>query len=848
MNDIKQRVERGLDVLDAGLPLIHIVDEIIREYPDPFMLASDHAARILHEQTGKPSDPRFVWWHQFDRVTSDRQSFNGWQHSDAPQKSMLLSELVIQRFDLRFQQAPDELDLYGGFYRQGPHARRFDAHNEVPMLASKVQEALWTLDFSVGYRQAITRFWTNYGGYYRVLAKVNLLGQAAVCKRDGLITDADWTRLRDLCSDGLAANELPTLAKLQRDSTGTPLTASRYVLGQDDRGCLCSLQAADGRVFLYLPWSYQAFRAFDSMLAMAGWLRRDLQDADKLQAYTVAAFTNTYDPAHDRMVRTHLKSIADSASDAAAEQLLGFLKQPLGVDVFTYLANLASFEMHRHAASMLDNSRLRKSLWSGYLAAFFKVAGGLAPLGWPVSLTLLGAGIGKVALDVDAALHATDEQTRKGALREAMLDSLFSALSMADVAFQTSFASLAHEAPPHEVKADLQNWGVARYSSLPMEELETNQLLTGEVVQAGRLRGISIHSDGSCWIVLSGLSYRVRYSQQLNVWLVVPADNPYAFSPLHPVRLNEVGEWQLLVPAQLQGGSPAPIKDVPVTQSAFWDTYTSLDGVQNKRLSTGALVRQKEVLAEADIHSFEEGQEPDLDSHGLDCRLVDGVPQYSYRYGRQYFNTMLEYYTNEESRINDVFRYGRYGHDDADDYIRDLADTLEPLPKSNAVTLYRGGHASRGTSGAPYRLGLLEVGDVLVNTDMTSFTENPYRVIDFASTLSAQGSTLPPRVFDDTSVIFELPAGRYQGGTPISPFSVYWDEAETLFQPGNYFRIDSLKQVYGEHYHFIHVLLSKTVKPAAGPVYDLRTGLLFDLDAYRARFKTPALVQRFFPD
>ncbi|MGB8973759.1 MAG: hypothetical protein WCC62_14630, partial [Pseudomonas capeferrum] len=91
-------------------------------------------------------------------------------------------------------------------------------------------------------------------------------------------------------------------------------------------------------------------------------------------------------------------------------------------------------------------------------------------------------------------------------------------------------------------------------------------------------------------------------------------------------------------------------------------------------------------------------------------------------------------------------------------------------------------------------------------------------------------------------------AGEYHGATPISAFSSFPEEVETLFLPGNYFRIDGLQQVYGDNYRFIKVTLKQTIRPALGPVYDLRTGLDFDLAEYRAQVRTPALVDRFFPE
>ncbi|QVM92671.1 hypothetical protein JYG34_06465 [Pseudomonas entomophila] len=847
MSTIKERVERSLAALDAGRPLAALVEEIIREYPDPYLLAYREAARLLVKHTGKAMDPRFVWWHQFDRGSSSTLTFNGWKHSGAPAKSMRLVELVIQRFDVQFQDAPDQLDQIGGFYRQGARVGQFDERNEVRLLGREVQKDLWALDFAEVYRAAIERFWSEYGLHFRVVAKVSLLGQAAKALDSGLISQLDWLRLRAVAADGLTTGVLPTLALLQQDATRSPLTVSRYVFGEADRGSLYRLTAADGRVVLYMPWSDEAVRGFDSELSMARWLRQHLQSAQALQAFVEGAHANPRDDTGRRLIKVHLQGVADSRSDEMAVVALSLFKREPGKTLFEVLVDQVSIEMQQTAEVIQSNADLRKAMWRGYLSAFLKVFGGFAPLGWPMSLTLLGAGVGKVGLDVDAAADAVDAQARHSALRDAMLDSLYTALNMVDISFTSSFALLAYEAPPHEFRASLGLWHEVRSATLPVEGLEANTLVASELVQSGRLRGVRVGNDGSCWITLNGLIYRVRYSHELSVWLIVPPDSPFAFTALHPVRLSDEGQWELLEPPRLLAGAPPAPAELPSLRAELWDTYCRIDQQESARLSTKAIVRQKDVLISAGVVEIPPGQVYDLDSLGLPCVLVAGKPVYSYREGRQFSNALIEDYTHHASKVNDVFRYGTYAHPDMDDYISRLADTLEALPKNNAVTLYRGGNAERGTGGAGYRSGRLQVGDILVNTDLSSFTENPYKASEFASTGSGEEEGGAMRTFDDSSVIFELPAQRYQGGTPISPFSVYPMEAETLFLPGHYFRIEGLQQVYGEGYRFIHVQLVRVAEPGTAIVHDLRTGQPFNLEAYRGRFRNQAVVDRFFP-
>ncbi|MFJ4458390.1 dermonecrotic toxin domain-containing protein [Pseudomonas sp. NPDC089392] len=847
MSELEEQTRRNLETAGAAIPLIRLADEVLRDFPDPYLLASRQAEQIVRKHTGRAMDPRFVWWHQFNSESSSNRTFTGWQHSGPPQKSLVLTELVIERFDVYFQDAVDELDLRGGFYWQGPHAPDYNERNEIRMLGSAVQKDLWALDFAALYRQAVEQFWVTHGASFRILTKANLLGEGVRALNAGRITQFDWLRLRAMVSDMLADDDLPTLEKLGRDSSSHPWTVYRYVFGSGDRGGLFTLHTQGGRVLAYLPWHSEALRAFDSELAMARWFVAQVQSPQALDSFVAGVHSNPHDAERRQLIRVHLKGIADSRSDESALVALKLFERRINGDIFTCLADQAGTEMRRNAQLMRDNASLRKAMLSGYLSAFLGVFGSFVALGWPLSLIALGASAGKVALDIDQALSAPDEQTRKGALRSAVLDSLFASLNLLDVTLQSSLASVAGQAPPHETGVSLEHWQVSESATLQVEGQESNAVLDGAVGQAGLLRGIRLTGDGKCWITLNGLSYRVRYSHELAVWLVVPADNPFAFAPLNPVRLNAAGEWELLVPPRLLGGSPPAAEGMPSTTSPFWDTYASIDEARSTLAAERALQRQKALLEKWPVAELQRGGAPDVDARGMDCVRVGDNHHYSYRYANEYFNALIEWYTSNESTVNDVFRAGRYQYGDEDSYISDLADSLDHLPKSDEVTLYRGGHSSRGTSGEYYRNGHLRVGDVLVNTDLTSFTENPYKVTEFACLPFSQAPGGLPGLFDDSSVVFELTAGRYRGATPISAFSIYWKEGESLFLPGHYFRIEGLEQVYGEHYRFIKVTLGQTSKPVSGPVYDLRTGLPFNEAAYRAQFRTPALVERFFP-
>ncbi|WP_434729191.1 dermonecrotic toxin domain-containing protein [Pseudomonas soli] len=849
MTPLEQTLCHNLQVLGTGHALARLVDDVLRDYPDPYELALRNAQAILQRHTGKKLDPERVWWHQFNHASSSSRSFTGWVHSGPPGRSMGLLQLMIQRFDLPFQDASDELDVYGGFYRQGPGAAWYDERNEVRLLARDVQADFWALDLGAKHCEQVATFWSRHAENFRVLAKINLLAQIAVARDAGRLAPDDAQCLRQMADQHLTAiGVAPTLEGLRRHAM-TPITASWFAVGGSDRAAITCLRLSGTRVVVYLPWAQEVLRAFETPLAMAAWLRQQLQDG-QLRAGYLGALTADPHAAGAAAIREALQALADTDCAADALALLLASARPVVGDYFALLAAQAREEMRRGAERITSNSELRSGMWRGYLGAFLKIFGSFAPLGWPAALVLLGATVGKVGLDVDAAIHAKDAQGRKAALRTAMLDSVFAALGMIEVGFGSSFASLSHVVPFHENDISLRGWTLSANPAAELEVRVANRVLGAPIQTPGLLQGITMGPSGDTWIALEGVPYRVRYSPELEHWLVVPSDNPFAYVPLRPVRLSSAGEWELLERPRLLGGSP-PSSGAGLTRqgSAFWDEYMRTDLVRSNALSNIAKARHRALLAQQDILFVEEEGSPQ-DADGFFHVMLNGEPEYTYRDGAHYRNDLIYTYTEEDSQINSFLREGRreFAYGDEVEYVNKLADSLVELPKDSDVPLYRGGFGGRGTSGQHFRNGQLKVGDLLVSTDLTSFTENPYIVRRFAADTDQSTATGVEGVFDDTSVVFELPAGHYERGVPITLFSSLPAEAETLFLPGTCFRIENLSEIEGADYHFVNVVLREVSRPASGTFYELRTGQPFDLQAYAARLDNQALASRFFED
>lgn len=153
------------------------------------------------------------------------------------------------------------------------------------------------------------------------------------------------------------------------------------------------------------------------------------------------------------------------------------------------------------------------------------------------------------------------------------------------------------------------------------------------------------------------------------------------------------------------------------------------------------------------------------------------------------------------------------------------------------------------TIGARWRAGAIRQGDVLVSTDITSFTESPFIPRRFMLPKEAANQPLEQVAghFDDNTVLYELLADGQASGVPVASLSLNWQEAEVLFTPGRYFQIESAGEVSGAHYRFLRIRLREVAKPTGKPVYAMRTGLPFDRQAYQQLVQHDAVVERFFP-
>ncbi|OCR27023.1 hypothetical protein AFK24_00585 [Pseudomonas syringae] len=833
-----------------------IARDFIKDYPDIHGLAYAEARQLLFRHTGKWLDPDRIYWHRFSSAATSLATFTGWRHLGPPIESMTFVELMLHRFNVQDQIVSDELQLYGGFYTDGPRHEAFDERNEVALLPRQILDDFWALDFSARFSARMERFWTLHSENFLTLARSGFLAAAALQLRKGGLSVEQFKVIHQA-----VIGELRPVITLEALQSGVPSDSGLTVHTFDIGGYVCpeSVRIVDGtgRQFVYLPGEATAFHVFASEQALYAWVQGRLGDVSARAAFTALFIRSAAS-----------RQLQGAAFDGTAEQIVNtpwvagqsLINQrnvAIRGDVFAYLRGIARQQMQDDAQTLLtSNASLRKQIWIGYLNAFLNVFGALGPLGWPMALTLVGAGIANLGLNIDQAINGRDARQRKAGLIGSVFNAIFVVFNLPILLGLIRAARSGLTGPGG---GGLPAGTPASAEYIPMVEL--HPVSPGAEGPGSTLRGIQMLTNGETWISLDDMPHRVVFNDELHAWTLTDPADPSASDTGWAVRLNARGEWESLE----SGPRPQPLIESDVrneltpsplltVRSSFWDVHMAFNLEEEERLSQIGLARQKvamnlpELGADDQVMQDPQGTGFVIDEWG-DVHHVFKKADGSYVGGR------IELYTTRDSSFNQYLRTGVAGALSQIDLIDELADDLQAIGLDNSVTLYRGGSDMRGTSGRFFRNGQIKAGDVLVSTDIASFSENPYIARAFCSSQaghhSAGYATLGASAgFDDSSVVFELPARHYLGATPVAVFSNEPDEVESIFMPGRYFLIDGIQEVSGLNYKFVKVRLTEIPEPKAWHrLYDLRTGEPFSRERFAAKLGEEGrkLVDRFFP-
>lgn len=256
------------------------------------------------------------------------------------------------------------------------------------------------------------------------------------------------------------------------------------------------------------------------------------------------------------------------------------------------------------------------------------------------------------------------------------------------------------------------------------------------------------------------------------------------------------------------------------------------DYIANKKRDGMAALKRQQAIAEAS-------------GTRLDARARTHIEAYSYE-SWNFVNRYLRHGENKRYPAH-YFPAEAQVSTESPERVEAMIDLIDALPPAGDIALYRGSKGENYPIWRAIRLGLIREGDILVNTDFTSFTENPHILRDFAG----------PEV-DETSVVFEV--GRHQSIKALAPFSIRskepFYEAESLARPGLAFVVRGISrevaQSGGGLQPYAYVSLDE-LPPALRPrlqlsrgslgsdiafpanIFDMRTGEPVDVSTFSER-------------
>ncbi|MGC6372770.1 membrane-targeted effector domain-containing toxin [Pseudomonas sp. S2.OTC.A_B10] len=582
-----------------------LVPALVEACPDMYEMATQFAKKILAEHAIN-LDPEKVYWHRFHSSQSNPKTLSGWEHIEHPHDSMTLTQLVITRFTVHYQDNADLLDNDCGFYTAGPEAGTYDQTNEIRLSGSQVMKSFWAFNFADHYKTAVASFWSSQGTPFRTLAKSTFLAKAIEDYEDGRLSADNFRTVVKAAACNV--NWPVTLQMLETEVLPSPAVRIRRLkVGSYVASDILCFVDRNERQILYVPGETWGFHVLECAEDLHWWVLSQveqpqarkrfmahfqvadhdiMQDTNALtstQEWLLAAFptadllhTLSYETRIENIGLNHVLDLLFNAWKANDHHLLAVQDAWVCDDPFTHLRDATHARMISDAGYMLhSNGELRKKLWIGYLNAFGRMFGPLAAVGWPVALAVVGAGIANVGMNIDQAVNGKTPTERKAGVSGAVLaaiDTLFNAM------FLKGGEGLPQIAQGKDLVAPEERLGTAALSETELSLLHTltpervsapggqesflatlrTEITEGTQAGTGARKGIIETSSGKTYIYLSeGTTsgyFQVRYVKEAKGWVIIDPKNPWSFYRNVPVRLNAYSEWEPVPAPGLKGG------------------------------------------------------------------------------------------------------------------------------------------------------------------------------------------------------------------------------------------------------------------------------------------------------
>ncbi len=536
----------------AHAKLKQISRQVVDSWPDCYAMAQSAAGDMLRQHGITDVDPDKVYWHRFSNSASNAKSFSGWEHYGVPEESMTLTELVMRRFRASDQDNIDTLQVMSGFYRAGADASVFNENNEIKLLPSEVQQALWKIDLSDQYATRLMHFWRENAEHVRTLARANCLAAAVIafnCKR---LSRAQLQMVMDGLGGGLSLP--PDLQQLEAHAApASTVTVAKLVIAGRVSKDILRFSKSGASHLLYIPGKNAAFEAFSNDAQFYSWLRAQVAQPKQREGFK-AHFTSQglQSAAEDRQLDDALVQLEGAVDEEFSKQIQF---RVFTTDVFALLRDELRQRMVAQADVLLrSNNELRVQMWTVYLHVLTGIASSLASLGWPAALVAVTAGTANVVLNAEQAIDGDNRDERKAAV----LAAIFSAV---DVLFNLPLLASTGNTLVEELEplADVEQELLAGGQEIVDEDLrqllepyETEVVL--EPADDGRDQTMYILDDHQFYIRLNGAKFQVRYLSSQQHWAIIDPASPYAFDRNVLVRMTPAGQWQVIAKACLRGG------------------------------------------------------------------------------------------------------------------------------------------------------------------------------------------------------------------------------------------------------------------------------------------------------
>jgi hypothetical protein len=585
--------------------------------PDILGMAREAAREILTKHKVTNTTPDQVYWHRFKGAVSSSLTFTGWEHTGIkPVESLTLPQLVMHRFNVHDQDNADLLDCDGGFYSSDATSKVFDQSNEVKLHGDKVLNDLWAIDFANRYSNRLQRFWLDHDSDFRTQAKATFLSKALQARKAKHLSDANFqTVLKAVASN---MDWPPTLAALTREAQPADgLQVCTFDIAGHVATDILRIVDRQGQQIVYMPNDGQSFHFFKTPRDLHWWVllqtntqanRAEFMTHFPLSAQTLRDYSEAgtwremlWTPSlvkrtYQMLTGTLPADWIDNGLNACIDQLfvtwghsdshlLNQQPQTLTGDTFTWLRDSVKRRMQADAEfSLSANGDLRKKMAQAYLAAFAKVFGPMAVIGWPAALVVLGASLASLGLAIDQAVTGKTEEERQAGITASLLagisvlfdgamlkingrlPNLASASEVFVAEEKIETASVVESAEEQELDNIIPAVPELDNAVIPGPEPEipasyrSNMLLDGHspITTPGRFNQIYLlRRDPSAYVKIGDYAYMVRFETDVNGpghWAIVPPENPNTFTGSIPVRLNSRAVWERLARPGLRGG------------------------------------------------------------------------------------------------------------------------------------------------------------------------------------------------------------------------------------------------------------------------------------------------------